>query len=265
MVGAPHPALAAFVAQFRDEYVVAQVLIRQWEQGYELRHVEDRQLAADQLRTIPLSEARSLARFTAKGGFRPLRSAPNLQSGWRLAARGDPELEMALNQFYPDAIADWFAARSEHPPVTNYREFTDRQAGMYRITTLLNDRQAARAIRACCDRRFCLKQRLWTIQGLAKDRAEEKSLLRCLEPCAIMLEVARKTMRIEQQEKMRVELAPDEVRTIVAALQTALSHPDANAHEADFNAPGNPRRLKLVLKKFEPVLALGAGSTEEQE
>ena len=255
MVGVLHPPLAAFVAELRQELLLAQVLIRRSEPGYQLRHVEDRLVAVDRLRTIPLPEARSLAQFTATGAFRPLKSAPNLQTGWRLTARSDEELDFALNQIYPGAIADWFAALSAHPPVTHYREFTERQTGMYRVTTMLDDQQSALVTRACCDKRFCLKRRLWTVQSLAPDDADDKSSIPCLEPCAILLEIARKAMRIEQQEKVHLELAPDEVRTLAAALQVALAHPDPNVREADFNEPANPRRLELVLDKLKPTLA----------
>jgi hypothetical protein len=264
MVGVLHPALAAFVAELREELVLAQVLIRRSEPGYELRHVEDRQVTVDQLRAIRLAEARSLAQFTPKGAFRPLKSAPNLQTGWRLTARSDEELAFALNQIYPGAVADWFAARSAHPPVRHYREFTERQTGMYRITTMLDDQHAALVTRACCDKTFCLKRRLWTVQCLAPDDANDKSLIPCLEPCAILLEIARKAMRIEQQEKVHLELTPDEVRTVAAAIQVALAHPDPNVREADFSEPANPRRLKLVLEKLKPTIA-HAPSTKTEE
>jgi hypothetical protein len=40
MVGVFHPALGAFVTELREELVLAQVLIRRSEPGYELRHSE---------------------------------------------------------------------------------------------------------------------------------------------------------------------------------------------------------------------------------
>ena len=134
---------------------------------------------------------------------------------------------------------------------------------MYRVTTMLSDAQAAQVTRACCHPGFCLKQRLWTVNGLAQDGVEEKSLIPCLEPCAVLLEFARKSMRIEQEEKMKLEVSPGEAATLVAALKTALAYPDSDAREADFNAPGNPRRLRLLLEKLQPLLAGNKGSAEE--
>ena len=258
-----NPALQAFIAQTGDQLLLAQVLIRRAGQSFELRHVEDRDRAAGKLRELSLDDLRKLAQFTVNGAFRPLKSAPNLQTGWRFMARDEAELESALSRVYPGAIADWFATQSPNPPVTHYRPFTHRQTGMYRVTTMLSDAQAAQVTRACCHQGFCLKQRLWTLNGLAQDGVEEKSLIPCLEPCAVLLEFARKSMRIEQEEKMKLEVSPGEAATLVAALKTALAHPDSDAREADFNAPGNPRRLRLLLEKLQPLLAGNKGSAEE--
>ena len=200
MIG--NPALKAFVAQIGDELVLAQVVIRRAGAGYELRHVEDRAAASESLRVVRPNEARVLAQFTQTGEFRPLKVAPSLQRGWRMSAANDAELELALNQLYPGAVADWLAVRAADPPVTHYREFTNRQTGMYRITTMLSDAEAARVISAGCAKGLCLKRRLWTVAGLEPDGAEEKSVIPCLEPCAVLMEMARKAVRAGQQEKL---------------------------------------------------------------
>jgi hypothetical protein len=218
--------------------------------GFELRHFDDRERPAETLRELRPGDLRALAQFTAGGGFRPLKSAPNLQRGWVARVPGDAELELAVNQLYPGAVADWFASQSPQPPVTDYREFTGRQTGMYRLTTMLSDPQAAQVTRACCHKSFCLKRRLWTVTGAAPEAVEEKSLVPCLEPCALLLELARKAMRIEQEEQMKLELSPAEAATLAAALRIALSHPDPAAREADFDSPTNPRRLQLLLEKL---------------
>jgi hypothetical protein len=230
------------------ERVLAQVLLRRRGTGFELRHVEDRSRKSVSLRTVRLDQLRRLAQFTAEGVFRPLKSAPNLQTGWKCLARSAPDLETALNHLYPGALADWQAAQSPKPPVTNYREFTDRQTGMYRITQKLSDTQAAEMTRACCNQRFCLKRRLWTVPGLKADSPAEKSLIPCLEPCAVLLEFARKTMRMEQESKALLDLAPSDLRSIVASLQRALVQPAPEVQEADLDAPLNPRRIQRLLQ-----------------
>lgn len=196
MTASGNPALEAFVAQLGDEFVLAQVLIRKRGTSFELRHV------ADANKEVPEnSDLRRIAQFTEAGAFRPLKSAPTLRAGWRMEARGVEELGLALNYLYPGAVADWFAARSPNPPVTHYREFTARQTGMYRITAMLSDERAAETARVCCDASNCLKRRLWTVPSMAPDPASAKSVIPCLEPCAIMLEFARKTFRADQEQK----------------------------------------------------------------
>jgi len=249
-----NPALEKFVAQLGRELLLAQVLVRRIDAGYELRHEADRAAAVESLRLIAVTDLRELAQFTARGAFRPLKSAPNLPSGWRAMANSDAALHEAIEHLYPGAIADYFAAETQPSAVTHYREFTERQTGMYRIATMLNDEQAAKMIRSCCDGRFCLKRRLWTIGGLDPDTATAKSLIPCLEPCAILLEFARKAMRLEQEDKLPLALSAGDCETLVAALEGALAHP-ADEREADLNAPSNPRRLQLTLEKLKLRLA----------
>lgn len=263
MAAVINPALAAFCTQLGTELVLAQVQVRRQPSGFDLRHVNDRGSVVDSLQPVPVAGLRALANHTAAGEFRPIKAAPNLRSGWLCRVTSETELEAALNQLYPGAIADWFAAQQPALPVTHYRAFTARQSGMYRITTMLPDAQAAQVIRACCDARFCLKRRLWTVDGLAPDAAEGKSLIPCLEPCAVMLEFARKAVRIEQEEhKPVITLAPSEVTSLLAALDNSLAHPPPGQREADLAAADNPRRLQLLrerLQGFAPVANEGAG------
>lgn len=255
MTAVANPAWEKFVAQLGSELLVAQVLVRRLPAGFELRHEADRAANAADLRVVAVSDLRSLAQSTTTGAFRPLKSAPNLAKGWHAVPANEAALHDALDQLYPGAVADWFAAGTQSPPVTHYREFTERQTGMYRVTTMLTDAQAGAVIRACCDVGSCLKRRLWTVAGLESDAARAKSLIPCLEPCAVLLEFARKAVRIEQEERTTLTMAPSELESVIAALEAALERPDAAEREADFNAASNPRRLRLVLEKLRERLA----------
>ena len=226
-----NPDMRAFLAALDTEIVFGQVAVRRLERGFELRHESDRSAAADNLTTLNGTELRAWAQTAAGGAFRPLKSAPNLRAGWRALAADSAALELLLHYLYPGAVADWFAAQAAAPPITSYRQFTARQTGMYRITTMLQDAIAGAAIRACCHVDFCLKRRLWSVEGLEADAAGAKSLIPCLEPCALLLEFARKVARLEQNDA-----PPSE-------------EPQADAAEGDFDAPSNPRRKRFGLEK----------------
>jgi hypothetical protein len=238
-----NPALSAFAATIGTRFVLAQVVIRPTASGFELRHVANEARAAESLELITVED-------TASGAFRPLKSAPNLRTGWRVVTRELADLGTALDQLYPGAVSDWFAAQSNPPPATHYRDYVNRQTGMYRIAQLLDDSQAGRMIRANCASEFCLKQRLWTVEGLPADSAETKSALPCLEPCALLLEFARKAMRLEQEPALPLKIAVSEAGVLEAALKLALQQPPTDAREADFASDSNPRRIKLLLEKL---------------
>ena len=205
----PNPALKSFVAQIRDQLTLAQVIIHRAGAGYELRHVNDSAASAGELKLTTLTDVRALAQLTESGEFRPLKSAPTLRRGWRINAASDHDLEAVLSRIYPGAIADWFAAQSSEAAVSHYREYTERQTGMYRITTKLDDSQGADVIRVVCDVKSCLKRRLWSVAGIEPDAASAKSLIPCFEPCAILMESARRTVRAAQQESAANKLAAE--------------------------------------------------------
>jgi hypothetical protein len=226
-----NPDIAAFVKSFDDEIVFGQVVIRRMGNGFELRHQADSSVPSENLIDLKGTELRAWTQTAERGAFRPLKSAPNLRPGWRAAAMDGEALGLLLHYVYPGAVADWFAAQLAQPPVTSYRDFTARQTGMYRITTMLSDEIAGAAIRACCAVDFCLKRRLWTVTGLEPDPLARKSIIPCLEPCALMLEFSRKIVRLEQNAT------------------PSSGEPASDVTEGNFNAPNNPRRLRFNLEK----------------
>ena len=238
-----NPALETLASQMASELVVAQVLVKHNNGAWELRHIDDRLSRASELKPVGVGSLREIAQCTESGAFRPLKSAPNLRRGWITQTRNIMELGRAFDQLYPGFIADWFAAREKTAAPTNYRQFTNRQTGMYRIAQGLTDEQAAAAIRACCDTRFCLKQRLWTVAGQAADSSHSKCLIPCFEPCAVMLEFARIAARLEQSRP------PESADAALKSPGDALAGFHSPVREADFNAPNNPRRLQLALEK----------------
>ncbi|HEY1171886.1 MAG TPA: DR2241 family protein [Verrucomicrobiae bacterium] len=248
-----NPALNAFLAALSDGMVFGEVQISHQGGSFELRHVADRGARDSALDRVEIGALRALANHTGEGRFRPLKSAPSLRRGWLAEAATAGELECALAHLYPGALADWFMATQPEPPVTSYRSFVNRQTGMYRISQMLTDGQVRDLAHAGCHRDACLKRRLWGGPELAADNAVEKSVIPCLEPCAVMLEFARKSMRLEQVEKAAANISEGDLQTLLAAVDMALANPAANEREGDFNAPDNPRRLrrsKILLERW---------------
>lgn len=269
MTAFKHPALEHLLSQLGDGLVLAQVLVRAVAGGrWELRHEADAAADAATLKNCAVSDLRTLAQSTAAGAFRPLKAAPNLRQGWRAEVTTAEELESALHQLYPGAVADWHAAVTGCAQPTHYREYTNRQTGMYRITAMLDEAQAAEVISVCCAKQFCLKRRLWTSEALAPDPAEDKSIIPCLEPCAVWLEFARKAMRISQEPTVTVAMSASELETLQAALEAAVvsSTPGEDSQrEADFAGALNPRRAALLLRKITPALAQAKAAASEKK
>lgn len=264
MTAFKNPALEHLLTQFGDGLVMAEVSIRRIAAGrWELRHQADAAADAATLKHCAVSDLRALAQSTAAGVFRPLKAAPNLRQGWRAEAATAAELESALHQLYPGALADWHTVETGRAQPTHYREYTNRQTGMYRITAMLDEAQAAEVIGVCCAKQFCLKRRLWTSEGLAPDAVEGKSIIPCLEPCAVWLEFARKAVRISQEPAVALPLAASELETLQAALEAAIAPGGAAQREADFAEALNPRRVALLLRRIAPAPAKAGASAKE--
>ena len=257
-----NPAMAAFATWLAPEKIFGDILIRSIGQDFTLCHAADASIAAGSLQVCGIDGLRTLAANTVGGEFRPLKTAPNLRRGWLTHAHGLSELEMALDHLYPGAVADWYAVNAGDPPITNFRTFVDRQTGMYRTAAMLSDANAAEAIRASCDSRVCVRRRLWTIDGLEQDPAGLKSVIPCLEPCALALELSRRAMRLEQDEKVTVRISIGDLATLAASLDLALAHPSPGVREGDSGHPANPRRILLLKEKLLPYLPLPKAEPE---
>lgn len=238
------------MAQEAGPSQIAEVLLIRAGAGVHLRHASDRSAPVGALRELAPEELREWAQWTREGAFRPNKFAPGLRSGWRTEAVDSVALETALEGLYPGAMADWYSLQQGTGLVTPFREFTARQTGMYRNTGHQSDPQAAALIQAGCSPRCCQRRRLWTVAGLAPDGPGEKSEIPCLEPCALLLEFARWTVRRDQDRPAPSVLDDHDLASLRAALTLALDHPDPLTREGDTSSPRNPRRLLLLMHKL---------------
>jgi sirohydrochlorin cobaltochelatase len=115
--------------------------------------------------------ARDLARFDRKGRFRPLKGAPTLPAGWELRLDSIDSLKLAIDYFYPGALANWFAWEDRRINPVDLRTTLSRQTGMYRVTQKLTNTEADElAGRFCRSDGGCLRTILWTIEGKHPNR-----------------------------------------------------------------------------------------------
>ncbi len=242
-----HPALQALIGELDPEAVVGQVRIAKEDEGFVLAHQEDAPGPADGLSPLSLRQLRETALRDSSGRFRPLRSSPDLRRGWIFHARSSRQLGRALEVLYPGCLGDWQAGGSPVP----YREFARRQTGMYRIAARLDDSAALETAKACCHSSHCLKKRLWKASSEEERPARpEKVELVCREPCALLLELARRRRRLDQEEQAAFSIPRSERETLLRALEHWERAPGRRIRAADFSQAEAPRRIRLLRERI---------------
>ncbi len=148
----------------KEIFLIGQILVQaSADGGHVLRHRDDADSAVDALEphTDP-EDAAALALYDDAGAYRPLKTAPNLRRGWRLAVPDAEGLRLALELFYPARLGAWRAFGAGRLDATPLRETLGRQTGMYRVTGKLTDEQADALIgRFCRSDGGCLRTILW--------------------------------------------------------------------------------------------------------
>jgi sirohydrochlorin cobaltochelatase len=156
--------------------------------------------------------ARDLARFDREGRFRRLKGAPTLPTGWELRLDSIDSLKLAIDYFYPGALASWFAWEDRRINPVDLRTTLNRQTGMYRVTQKLTNAEADElAGRFCRSNGGCLRTIMWTIDGKRPNGnlPETKFAITgdqlgkhdpaipflCLEACNLFVAEARETVK----------------------------------------------------------------------
>jgi len=170
------------------EWSIGQVLVRP---GITLRHVADASRPGLENFTRP-EDARELAKYDAAGSYRPLKTAPNLRTGWLLTLSTIDELRLALDFLYPAAIGTRLALERGELVAFPLRATLGRQTGMYRVAQLITDEQAEEVIRETCDE-GCLRRRLWKISTVDAIAAKPSDVpfVPCAEACNLLVAACR--------------------------------------------------------------------------
>lgn len=207
---------AEFLKQLLDSGAncIGEIFVRRViDAGFALSHRDDRE--RNELETFCAARhAREIARFDDAGGYRPLKTAPNLRHGWRLLLKNENELANALEQFYPARLAAFEALRADDLRTTPLRETLERQSGMYRIAAQSSDLQLDQLVGSfCASTGGCLRTILWkrdasgatpsTLLAAEKfdpaydqtGRGENAIPLLCQEACNLLVAAARERVK----------------------------------------------------------------------
>ena len=255
---ASREAFVAWVDGAAEGRVFGQVLVRATATGYSLRHRDDVDAANLELHQDPRA-AREIAKLTEDGEHRPLKSSPNLRSGWEIQVLSERELAVAMSYLYPAGVVHWHLWRVGKLEVTNFRENAARQSGIYKRIQRLSDKGLQDAARACCEDAVCLKKTLWNVDEktpLEMERGEGE--IPCPEPCNIFISFARRVRLFEQEERNldAARFSPSEREDLAALVEAAATGKVRFAREAEFEQPLNKRRMRY--RKLTLVRKLGA-------
>jgi sirohydrochlorin cobaltochelatase len=200
-------------------FCFGQILVRKTGDNFVLCHRDDE--AHDDLDIFQDPEdAIEIARYDDAGNYRPLKTAPNLQHGWRMQLRTSHELKRALDHFYPGRLAVFVAWKTNRLRTTPLRETLDRQSGMYRIAAKISDAQIEDLVADFCGSNGgCLRTILWKrdhrgtiasekLPPQKFDPAYDQALwpgsatpatvpLLCQEPCNLLVAACRKVVKGE--------------------------------------------------------------------
>ena len=223
--------------------------------GLCLRQRQDQSAVPASLRCVPLDGLRALSQSDASGRFRPNKASPNLVGGWIHIAADAAALDAALEALLPGGLEDWYSVEKGSTRTIPWQQYADRQTGMYRHVAAMNDPEAEEVARAGCHSRCCTRRRMWTVGENPPEIADDKSCVPCLEPCALLLELARRAQKTNTaDERSQIVLTESDLVTLDTLFGMALDNPDVSLREGDFSAPGNPRRILLLREKLLPWL-----------
>jgi sirohydrochlorin cobaltochelatase len=158
--------------------------------GYEVRHVLDAELDAAALAELPDRDAlERMARTTAEGRHRPLRTAADLARGWRHRASTIDDLIEALIALYGPAIVHWYMGeRGRLPAPSTSCANIPRQSVIHERLARVDAAVVKAGIQRTCDG-LCLRSRLWPVDDPPPPPppSPDRLIVPCPAPCPALL------------------------------------------------------------------------------
>ena len=225
---------------------------------YELRHVDDAETPAADLDAYdaPL-DAREIAKHDDDGDYRPLKTAPSLQKGWRFPALDAADVVEAVHAFYPATVQNWHREGEGELDVDHWHETVSRQTGIYGVVRTWDRGEGYEHVNwvaeACCDDSQCLKRREWGYDEETElDVDGGDGEFPCREPCSLVIAAARQWTKLEgeQSQTYEFELTPSEKEQVEAIIDAVADGRAGDIREADVYDGANRYRTRFLRAKL---------------
>ncbi|WP_323171556.1 DR2241 family protein [Natrialba sp. PRR66] len=223
------------------------------ERAYDLWHVDDADADLDDLETYDEPRAaREIATYDEDGRYRPLKTAPTLDTGWAFTGLSGTELVDAVGFFYPATIANWHREREGTLDVDHWSETASRQSGIYEVVSELPREAVDWMADACCVDSQCLRRREWEYEaGDDLDPDGGDGPFPCREPCSLVIAAARKwaIAESETERTYELELTPSERNQLEELIDAVADDRTDEIREADVNDGANRYRVRYLRAK----------------
>jgi len=225
---------------------------------YDLCHVDDAATPAEALdaHEDPL-DARDIAKNDDDGDYRPLKTAPSLQTGWQFPELGPGAVVEAVHAFYPATVQNWHREREGELDVDHWHETVERQTGIYGVVRTWDRGEGYEHVNwvaeACCDDSQCLKRREWEYDEETElDVDGGDGQFPCREPCSLVIAAARQWTKLEgeQAQTYEFELTPSEKEQVEAIVDAVADGRADDIREADVYDGANRYRTRFLRAKL---------------
>ncbi|WP_267639403.1 DR2241 family protein [Haloarchaeobius amylolyticus] len=237
---------------------------------YEVRHEDDADAdRADLAVHEDPREARELAKYDAKGRYRPLRTAPSLPGGFVFPDLTSKELLTVVDSLYPATVANWHREQQGNLDVSHWHETTERQTGIYGIVSELPREAVDWVAESCCVDSQCLKRREWHYEEDDHlDAPGGDGQFPCREPCSLVVAASRKWTKLEEEHEHTYEfdLTPSEKEQVEDIIAAVADGRIDEIREADVYEGANRYRARyLRAKRFDDHGNLCGVETGDEE
>ncbi len=267
-----YEALAEGIEASWGELAVEVTLGDDGHRTYAVRHADDADRPVEELavHTDPL-DARELVKYDDRGRYRPLKTAPTLQTGWAFVDLDGRSLVRAVDVVYPATVTNWHLERQGELDVSHWRETMERQTGIYGVIRTWDRGEGYEHVNwvaeACCDDSQCLKRREWEYDDdtdLDVDGGD--GAFPCREPCSLVVAAARQWTKLEgeQPQTYEFELTPSEKEQIEDIIDAVADGEAGEIREADVYEGANRYRARFLrAKRFDGDGRLDGVSTDQ--